>query len=89
MKKTLLFAMMLFAFAFTAQAANEVTADCGSQVTITATPKEGHHFVRCTTINIQLQRIVAVIYYHACRQRHRHGLTGRNIFRKTYRAFHK
>ena len=46
MKKCLLFAMMLFAFAFTAQAATEVTADCGSQVTISATPKTGYHFVR-------------------------------------------
>lgn len=60
MKKTLLFAMMLFAFAFTAQAASEVTADCGSQVTITATPKEGYHFVRWNDNNNDNPRIVEV-----------------------------
>ena len=60
MKKGLLFAMMLFAFAFTAHAANEVTADCGSQVAITATPKEGYHFVRWNDNNTDNPRIVEV-----------------------------
>ena len=60
MKKILSFAMMLFAFAFTVQAASEVTAECGSQVTISATPKEGHHFVRWNDNNTDNPRIVDV-----------------------------
>ena len=60
MKKCLLFAMMLFAFAFTAQAATELTADCGSTVTITATPKTGYHFERWNDNNTDNPRIVSV-----------------------------
>lgn len=60
MKKNLLFAMMLFAFALTTQAATEVTADCGSQVTISATPKEGYHFLRWNDNNTDNPRIVDV-----------------------------
>ena len=60
MKKCLLFAMMLFSIAFTAQAASEVTADCGSQVTISATPNTGYHFVRWNDNNTDNPRIVDV-----------------------------
>ena len=60
MKKCLLFAMMLFAFAFTTQAANEVTADCGDVVTLTATPNTGHYFVRWNDNNTDNPRLVEV-----------------------------
>ena len=61
MKKCLLFAMMLFTFAFNVQAANEVIADCGSTVTINATPNIGYHFVRWNDNNTDNPRIVDVI----------------------------
>lgn len=60
MRKFLLFAMMLISIAFTAQAAEELTVDCGSQVTITATPKEGYHFLRWNDNNTDNPRIVDV-----------------------------
>lgn len=45
---------------FTAQAATEITANCGSQVTISATPKTGYHFLRWNDNNTDNPRIVSV-----------------------------
>ena len=60
MKKVLFLVAMFFSIALTTQAATEVTADCGSQVTISATPKEGYHFLRWNDNNTDNPRIVDV-----------------------------
>lgn len=59
MKKLLFFVAMFCSIAITAQAATE-TCDCGSLVKITATPKEGYHFVQWSDGNTDSTRVVEV-----------------------------
>ena len=59
MKKLLFFVAMFCSIAMTAKAATE-TCDCGSLVKITATPKEGYHFVQWSDGNTDSTRVVEV-----------------------------
>ena len=59
-KKFICLLWMVFSILTPVLAASEVTAECGSQVTISATPKEGHHFVRWNDNNTDNPRIVEV-----------------------------
>ncbi len=59
MKKLLFFVAMFCSIAITAQAATE-TCDCGAPVRITATAKEGYHFVQWSDGNTEKERVVTV-----------------------------
>ena len=60
MKRFLFLFSIVVSMVFTAQAATEITANCGSQVTISATPKTGYHFLRWNDNNTDNPRIVSV-----------------------------
>ena len=59
MKKLLFFVAMFCSIAMTAKAATE-TCDCGTQARITATAKEGYHFVQWSDGNTEKERVVTV-----------------------------
>lgn len=59
MKKLLFFVAMFCSIAMTAKAATE-TCDCGTPVRITATAKEGYHFVQWSDGNTEKERVVTV-----------------------------
>ena len=67
MKRILFLLTIVMSMVGISQAASEVTAECGSQVTISATPKEGHHFVRWNDNNTDNPRIVDVTMPHTPR----------------------
>ena len=60
MKRILFLLTIVMSMVGISQAASEVTADCGSQVTIAATPKEGYHFLRWNDNNTDNPRVVEV-----------------------------
>ena len=60
MKRFLFLFSIVVSMVITAQAATELTANCGSQVTISATPKTGYHFLRWNDSNIDNPRVVEV-----------------------------
>ena len=60
MKRFLFLFSIVVSMVITAQAATEITANCGSQVTISATPTTGYHFLRWNDNNTDNPRIVSV-----------------------------
>lgn len=81
MKRILFLLTIVMSMVGISQAASEVTADCGSQVTISATPKEGHHFVHWNDNNTDNPRIVDVtadVTYTAYFAPNKYMITWRN-----------